>query len=674
MHGLLAPAISFMNRLSYAKKFGVISLTFFIPLILLSYAIINQTYQSIQKTQAEYHSVTIIHDLLNVADEAALYRDISAAENFYEGTGLTDKANNLESQFMDSLMSLKEKNKGNMLSEEIDGILSYWKSSNATEKRNGRARIKDQFNIYNELVLKILFLTQKIAQQSGVSLDTDQTVQILLKLIISDYPSYLESMGFSHSVAIFSTVEKYISNAAYDSLNEAYDVLDKASKDIKQNHMGLLSGNKIFKESYRKLFSQVEIEIENVRLKIDEDIIAASNLEINWSEFSDFYQTKLPVFGKVRAITIDHLQNILQLRIDNLTKKLITVAVAIALVMLLIVYLYAAFFWSVRSTVGQFHSAARDIAQGNMKARVKVESQDEMGELTHEFNKMVEKIHTLLKAVHHTASQVGSAMEQVGSNAEQSNKAANEQLHQTEQVASAVTQMSASAEEVNRQSKEAADSASQATSQAGEANVVVDETLSQINLLADEIMRSTDVINQLSENSANIASMLAVIKGIAEQTNLLALNAAIEAARAGEQGRGFAVVADEVRTLASRTQSSAQEIEEVMTSLHTGIGSAVDVMGKSHMMAQDTVKSSAKVRTALEEIVSMVGNISNINEQISVSADEQTQVARAIDENVIKINDLGKATVGDAEHTVEAIKEVMALTESLQRELEKFEV
>jgi len=353
---------------------------------------------------------------------------------------------------------------------------------------------------------------------------------------------------------------------------------------------------------------------------------------------------------------------------------LLIVAVAIVLVMLLIVYLYAAFFWSVRSTVGEFHSAAHKISLGDMRVRVSVASQDEMGELTSEFNVMVEKIHSLMQAVQGTSTEVSSAMEKVGKNAEQSENAANEQLQQTEQVASAITQMSATAEEVNRQSGDAANSASQATDQAGQASGVVSETLSQISALADEIMRSTEVINTLSENSENIASMLAVIKGIAEQTNLLALNAAIEAARAGEQGRGFAVVADEVRTLASRTQSSAQEIDEVMTSIHAGISSAVEVMGNSHMMAQDTVESSSQVRVALDQIVEMINSISQINGQISTSASEQTQVARTIDENVVKINDLGRETVNDAQHTVEAIREVVQLTESLQEKMDRFQV
>ena len=134
------------------------------------------------------------------------------------------------------------------------------------------------------------------------------------------------------------------------------------------------------------------------------------------------------------------------------------------------------------------------------------------------------------------------------------------------------------------------------------------------------------------------------------------------------------MVADEVRTLASRTQSSAQEIEEVMTTIHTGITNAVEVMGNSHMMAQDTVEFSSKVRTALEEIVDMVGHIATTNGLISTSADEQTNVAQTIDKNVVTINDLGRATVEDAEHTVEAIQEVVALTQSLQEKLERFQV
>ena len=662
-----------MNRLSYAKKFGVISLTFFIPLVLLSYAILDQTYQHIKKSKTEQNSIQVIEDVLVMLDYASSYRDFATVDIIFPNSELTAKTNKVESQLLEALNNLKVNYSSQVIAKDIENKLDEWKDKLRRGAGNNQPTVKDQYKSYDLVVQDLLFLAIKSAQISGISQDTNQDVQLLLNLILTDYPSYHSALGLAHSVGVYSIHQKNIAAATYDLLNDTYDDVDLVSKNMAKNHNALLKGNVLF-GSFKKAFENIEQETEAIRFKLDDDIISAVTLDVDWQSYSDFYIEKVSSLKKVRDIAIPGLNDILQKRIDELTQRFVIVLVAITLVMLLIVYLYAAFFWSVRSTVGHFFDAAQEISNGDMRVRVEVESKDEMGELTSEFNIMVEKIHTLLQAVHKTSSDVGLAMDQVGTNAEQSNRAASEQLKQTEQVASAVTQMSASAEEVNRQSKEAAESASKATNQAGAASTVVDETLSQINSLADEIMQSTDVINQLSENSNNIGSMLAVIKGIAEQTNLLALNAAIEAARAGEQGRGFAVVADEVRTLASRTQRSAQEIEEVMTSLHSGISNAVDVMGNSHKMAQETVESSSKVGSALEVIVEMVDAISAINSQISSSADEQTQVARAIDSNVVKINELGRATVVDAEHTVKAIKEVTALTESLQEKLERFQV
>ena len=673
MYGLLAPAINFMNRLSYAKKFGVISLTFFIPLVLLSYAILDQTYQHIKKSKTEQNSIQVIEDVLVMLDYASLYRDFATVDIIFPNSELTAKTNKVESQLFEALKNLKVNYSSQVIASDIANKLDEWKDKLRRGAGNNQPTVKDQYKSYDLVVQDLLFLAIKTAQISGISQDTNQDVQLLLNLILTDYPSYHSALGLAHSVGVYSIHQKNIAAATYDLLNDTYDDVDLVSKNMAKNHNALLKGNVLF-GNFKKSFTDIEQKTEAIRFKLDEDIISAVTLDIDWQSYSDFYIEKVNSLKKVRDIAIPDLNDILQKRIDELTQRFVIVLVAITLVMLLIVYLYAAFFWSVRSTVGHFFDAAQEISNGDMRVRVKVGSKDEMGELTSEFNTMVEKIHTLLQAVHKTSSDVGLAMDQVGTNAEQSNRAASEQLKQTEQVASAVTQMSASAEEVNRQSKEAADSASKATNQAGSASTVVDETLSQINTLADKIRQSTDVINELAETSNNIGSMLAVIKGIAEQTNLLALNAAIEAARAGEQGRGFAVVADEVRTLASRTQRSAQEIEEVMTSLHSGISNAVDVMGNSHKMAQETVESSSKVGSALEVIVEMVDAISEINSQISSSSDEQTQVARAIDSNVVKINELGRATVVDAEHTVKAIKEVTALTESLQEKLERFQV
>lgn len=675
MQGLLAPAVKLMNKLSYAQKFGVISLTFFIPFLWLSYATINQSYQAVQATKIQKNSIAIVLDLYDLAWSASYYRDLLSTEILYPRPLLTEEVHKAEKLF---IRQLEVVNKEHALKDPVlNDKIAEWKTGldrNLASSANRQSTIQDQFLFFQPFIDDMLFMASQYAQNSGLYQDQDKRIQQMMQLMMADYPSYLLSVAKARAVSTYSAIEKYLKNDTFNVLNDLYDSLDAAFLKMGKEHKSFLNDYPEYNESLGPSFSSAEVALESIRFKIDEELIAAMDVVVSWQQLNDYINPQEVEIKKVKTLVVPQIEAILGERLSELNQKVMLLSGLIVFVMITIIYLYAAFFWSVRTTVNGFLHTAQKIAKGDMRERVSVDSRDEMGQLTTEFNEMVDQIHTLIKAVHKTSSEVEQAIQRVEVNAKKSSRAAGEQLTQTEQVASAVTEMAATAEEVNHQSKDATDAAMDATNEAGTANAVVDSTLGQISSLADEIVHSTDVINKLSENSENIGAMLAVIKGIAEQTNLLALNAAIEAARAGEQGRGFAVVADEVRTLASRTQTSAQEIDEIMTTIHTGISSAVEVMGNSHMMAQETVNTSGQVREALEQIVQKVETISTSNSKISSSASEQTQVARAIDENVVKINDLGKETVEDAEHTVKAIRDVSELTASLQRKLDRFQV
>ena len=677
MQGLLAPAIKMMNKLSYAQKFGVISLTFFIPFLWLSYATINQSYQEVKATKVEKNSIEIVVELYDLSNLVSYYRDLLSVEILLPRPLLTDEVTKAEKAYKAKLAQINKEHANSKLGLILKNKIEEWdkKLDRALGASvNRQSYIQDQFHFYDPVIDEIRFIAAQYAQDSGLFQDYDKRVQKMVQLVMSDYPAYLNAVAQGRAVSVFSAIEKYLKTDTFNTLNDTYDKLDDSFLKMTQANKSLLKDFEQYGDSLGVQFKKAEAAIEEIRFKIDEELIAAVDVAITWQELNNYILPREAEILKVKAMIVPEIESILDERLSGLNQKVMLLSGLIILVMLTIIYLYAAFFWSVRTTVNSFLYTAKKISKGDMRVRVDVDSRDEMGQLTTEFNEMVEQIHTLIKAVHKTSNEVESAIFKVEENAKKSNTAANEQLTQTEQVASAVTEMAATADEVNRQSKEATDMALDANNQADKANVVVDNTLAQINGLADEIMHSTEVINKLSENSESIGNMLAVIKGIAEQTNLLALNAAIEAARAGEQGRGFAVVADEVRTLASRTQASAQEIDEVMTTIHDGISNAVEVMGNSHMMAQSTVSESGQVREALSEIVEKVESISGSNSQISASASEQTQVARAIDENVVKINDLGRETVDDAEHTVKAIRDVSELTASLQRKLDRFQV
>jgi methyl-accepting chemotaxis protein len=241
-------------------------------------------------------------------------------------------------------------------------------------------------------------------------------------------------------------------------------------------------------------------------------------------------------------------------------------------------------------------------------------------------------------------------------------------------VATAINQMSAKVQEVARNAVEAASAAQQADQTFNEGKLVVDRVIGAIGDLSNEVEKASGVIKQLETESNNIGSVLDVIKSIAEQTNLLALNAAIEAARAGEQGRGFAVVADEVRTLAGRTQSSTQEIEEMISKLQAGTSNAVKVMDQGMSMSRVGVDQAALAGEALQTINTAVEHISVMNSQIASAAEEQSSVTEEINRSIISINQVADQTSSGAQQTAAASDDLAKLTEQLKGLVDHFKV
>ncbi|WP_420800881.1 methyl-accepting chemotaxis protein [Pseudomonas cavernae] len=309
-----------------------------------------------------------------------------------------------------------------------------------------------------------------------------------------------------------------------------------------------------------------------------------------------------------------------------------------------------------------------------MTVSFQAQSRDELGELGELFNGTVAKIRHLIERVGRTVVEVERQAGRVESVSGESNQAVAGQRSQIEQVATAMNEMSATAQEVARSAAAAVGSAQSVNQETVSGRALVESQVGSIQRLASEIDQSVAVINQLASDSASISQVLDVIKGIAEQTNLLALNAAIEAARAGEQGRGFAVVADEVRNLAKRTQQSTEEIEKMIAKLQGGVGAAVKTMSVSHQMADGTVSESGKVQQALENILGAVGMIVDQNQQIAAAAEQQTAVAHDIDQNIVEINRAGERTAEGASQTEQSSRELSGQVAQLKQLISAFRV
>jgi methyl-accepting chemotaxis protein len=280
-----------------------------------------------------------------------------------------------------------------------------------------------------------------------------------------------------------------------------------------------------------------------------------------------------------------------------------------------------------------------DIAagEGDLTRRLAITSEDELGELAGSFNRFVDKIHGLVRQITEMTSQLTGLVTQVSDQAQRSEQAMERQRHETDQVATAINEMSSAAQEVARSAQGAAVAAQQTDEEGQAAKRVVDGSIKQIHALVSDIRNSGTSLDSLQKDVLSIVSVLSVIRSIADQTNLLALNAAIEAARAGEAGRGFAVVADEVRALASRTQQSTQEIQGMIDRLQKGTQSAVEAMRRSSDAGDGTSAQANEAGASLDTMAQLIGTINSMNAQIASAAEEQTAVAEEINRSVHQI-------------------------------------
>ncbi len=310
--------------------------------------------------------------------------------------------------------------------------------------------------------------------------------------------------------------------------------------------------------------------------------------------------------------------------------------------------------------------------ESDLSIRVQNNSYDEIGETGKAFNSMLEKFQNIVSQVNGSATQMSAAAEELSAITQENTQEIQAQNLQTDQVATAINEMSSTVQEVARNAGDAASSAKETMDQANTGRQVVNASIESMDSLSSEIGKASSVIHKLEEDGVKIGAVLDVIRGIAEQTNLLALNAAIEAARAGEQGRGFAVVADEVRTLASRTQESTQEIQEMIESLQSGTAAAVTAMDSSRTEAQQGVDKISTAGDALNTIVNGITHINDMNTQIANAAKEQSSVAEEINQNIVKISDIAVTSAANSAQTQTASEELSRLSVDLQGLVSQF--
>ncbi|VXA85275.1 Methyl-accepting chemotaxis protein [Aeromonas veronii] len=353
--------------------------------------------------------------------------------------------------------------------------------------------------------------------------------------------------------------------------------------------------------------------------------------------------------------------------------KLLSTTVG-ALTLLFVVIVAWLLIRQIRNPVMTLLEQTRQVAAGNLTSQLDMKqfSHDELGKLAQGFNEMQSNLRMLVNEVSGSVVQLGAAAEEISAVAQQSANNMGAQQHELNQLATAMNEMQATVQEVARNTNDAASAATSASDTAAQGSETVNDSIGRIEKVATAIEETALVIRQLGDDSRNIGMVLEVIQGIAEQTNLLALNAAIEAARAGEQGRGFAVVADEVRTLAKRTQDSTSQINHIISELQQRANEAGVTMQQSQDMMSETVHTAREAGASIAEISSSVNSISHMNIQIATATEEQGAVSEELNRNVVNISNASEEVATGAKQMAQACNDLNLLATQLQEVVRKF--
>ncbi len=359
---------------------------------------------------------------------------------------------------------------------------------------------------------------------------------------------------------------------------------------------------------------------------------------------------------------------------DSVSSGKTQTAIIVAVSILIAIIITRFTLISITRPLARVNDMLNIVASGDLSRKLDESGQDEFAQLANNCNLLIDSLRNLIEGIVNRSSQLAAAAEQTSAVTAESTTAIEEQRNQVEQAASATTEMSSTSQSVLSSANDALGEIKHADDEAERVKIISERNRNTIQQLAGEVESAAQVINQLQQDSASIGSILDVIRGIAEQTNLLALNAAIEAARAGEQGRGFAVVADEVRTLASRTQESTSEIQTMIEALQLGAGKAVTVMDAGQSKAADCVNQSEEADKALETITHAVHEAFDRSSQIATAAEEQSVVAHEISENLESIVAIAEQTTAGSQQTAASSSEVAKLSEELQQSVQEFKL
>ncbi|HJW01901.1 MAG TPA: methyl-accepting chemotaxis protein [Azospira sp.] len=669
MKTLFAPAIGLMNRLAYPKKFGLIGLVALVAIAVLFVNLARQLQQQIHFAEREQAALTVILPLDQMVQYTQQHRGLSA------GVINGDASLKAKEAAKAAEVAAAVKTVSDKLAPEAAGS-EAWKRIGADWAliQNEGLSWTGSENVaaHTRLIARMLQFKVDVADDSGLTVDPEMGSYYLLETAIVKLPSMLERLGQTRAKGTGILAKKQISDSQRVDMGVLTAQVADTLKALDLNLTKTARYNPAIKDKLAASAKDLDEAVTGIVNIVNQDIIPGTFATDSAQYFTQatavidkgyqqLYETLLP--------TAEHLIAERKARDErNLRMNL-----GLSLLMVLaFIYLSTGAYFAVVSCIKDFSSSAHAIAQGNLAARISLASRDELQQVAASFNEIVDAFSGLIRNVQQSVNQLSDSARSMADASSQISQSTLQQSEAASSMAAAIEQMTVGVDHISKNAEDAHALSSQSGEVSARGGAIVGTVVDGIEQIADTVRHSAGLIEELGHHSEQISAIVNVIKEIADQTNLLALNAAIEAARAGEAGRGFAVVADEVRKLAERTAKSTHEITAMIDAIQGGTRNAVTSMeqgvGRVNQgvdLARQAGEAMAQIQAGAQQVVEMVRDISG-------SLREQSAASTEIAQNVERIAQMAEENTGAVSESAATAERLEQLAEALQAEINRF--
>ncbi|MEE4245297.1 MAG: methyl-accepting chemotaxis protein [Kangiellaceae bacterium] len=674
MKQIFNPAVNLMNRVSYNIKFTVVTLLFLLPLVVLGFGYFSETFARVDKAKQELSGLKYIKEierLFELNHDFALQRLASQRNLSAQQLAKTNKAKELLIEKINQLnndqyLVSQDTRWHQELNNYLESIEKAY-TTNYPEQVGALVR----YDSFKRLEQHLLSLFQIISNDAGISNDPELSTLYLAKYVTNDNYQTLSILNRIQAIVYFGLAVAVPEPTLYDDISVEFDTLSSKLALLETEHNALLDYS-IEIEALRPVFEQQRGDIDAVLNFIDENVFLTDQVMLSQEQFSQELEQRKATFTTAQQTGLEILEKLLNQRVDSESSKLNSLIIVVIISVLIAGYLFIGMSISISESVRYLSKVAGKFIKGDTNARVELITKDEMRELAKTFNWLIESVSSLLNNFESSANNVASQANDVDSLAIKTGKAVEEQKLAANNMSQLAGELIQLVNDANLHTKGVDDSVQQAKGVTDSSGETMLNTQQLVHKLSDDLKQSVASVHSLSEQSNNIAQVLEVIKSIAEQTNLLALNAAIEAARAGEQGRGFAVVADEVRTLAQRTQESTQEIEQTIESLQQGVSNAVKSMETSSDLSKEAASQAEELISASATLKSVMEDIAHNNQDNKRTIEQQQQMADKMSSVLSTMTHLSSQTETMANQSIDAGKEMNNTADAMKKLIDDF--